>query len=43
MDQTLNDYIIILCMEKQSAQKNQRVKIDRASFPKQLQSQAMSL
>ncbi len=40
MDQTLSDYFIILYGE---AKKNQRVKIDRARFPKQLRSQLMSL
>ncbi len=36
MDQTLSEYFIILSMEKRPAQKNQRVKSDRACFPKQL-------
>ncbi len=43
MDQTLSEYFIIVAMEKWSAQKNQRVKSDRARFPKQLRSQVMSL
>ncbi len=43
MEQILSDYFIILSMEKRSAQKNQRVKIDRARLPKQLRSQVMPL